>query len=220
MHEEIANVAYQIFTYGIRLKQELGAEDKPDFALAQRELKGLLQSADKVQQTADFGGDRLAQESSRSRYSGHFLGIRYALVCWLDEIFIIDSPWNDQWNEASLEANLYGDRERAWRFWEQAERAGARPSHDALEIFFLCVMLGFQGEKRDSPEDLKSWCDRTRSQLSLGQETFPLPPEGLLRFNAPPLTGAGRYQNMLLGTAVAILLLVPILTFLLVLSLK
>ncbi len=81
-------------------------------------------------------------------------------------------------------------------------------------------MLGFQGEKRDSPEELKSWCDRTRSQLSLSQDTFPLPPEGLLRFNAPPLTGAGRYQNMLLGGAVAFLLLVPILTFLLVLSLK
>ncbi len=127
MHEEIVTIAYQVFTYGIRLKQELFAADKPDFAMAQRELKGLLQSADKVQQLADFSGDRLAQESLRTKYSGHFLGIRYALVCWLDEIFIIDSPWNDQWNEASLEASLYGDRERAWRFWEQAERAVPGP---------------------------------------------------------------------------------------------
>src|SRR5439155_11845235 len=126
-------------------------DDVPDFATAQNELQGLLQSASQAQRWADFGGDRTSGDSI---VRDQFLGIRYALVCWLDEIFILDSPWKDQWSERSLEIDLYNSRERAWKFWEQADNASARPTTDALEVFFLCVMLGFRGNKVDSPDDL------------------------------------------------------------------
>src|SRR5262249_52283168 len=144
MREDIANLVYPILTHGLRLKKRLAdSDDAPDFATAQNELQGLLQSPSQAQRWADFGGDKPSRDSIRGRSSDQFLGIRYALVCWLDEIFILDSSWKDQWSERSLEVDLYNSRERAWKFWEQADRASARPSTDALEVFFLCVMLGF-----------------------------------------------------------------------------
>ena len=72
-----------------------------------------------------------------------FLGVRYGLTCWLDELFILYSPWERLWNERKLEASLYGTNDRAWRFWEQARLAESRAGSSALEVFYLCVILGF-----------------------------------------------------------------------------
>src|SRR5262249_20850569 len=63
-----------------------------------------------------------------------YLGIRYPLVCWLDELFIIDSPWNRDWSPRALEPALYETRDRAHLFWEQAAKASARSDTDALEV--------------------------------------------------------------------------------------
>src|ERR1700694_3217684 len=166
MREEIASLVYPVFTHGIRLKKRLAdSDDVPDFATAQNELQGLLQSASEARSSTAFAGDRPSGDSIRGRPGDHFLGMRYALVCWLDEIFILDSPWKDQWNQHSLEVDLYNSRERAWRFWDQADRASAPPSTDALEVFFLCVMLGFRGDKASNPEELTQWCERMKAQL-------------------------------------------------------
>jgi type VI secretion system protein ImpK len=218
MREEIANLVFPVLTHGVRLKKRLtDGDDAPDFATAQNELQGLLQSASQAQRWADFGGDKPVGDSIRGRHGDQFLGIRYALVCWLDEIFILDSPWKDQWSERSLEVDLYNSRERAWRFWEQADRASARPSTDALEVFFLCVMLGFRGDKGNAPDELKHWYDRIKAQLDKGQGSdFALPVEGQPRTHVPPLSGGPRLQNMLVAAGVAVLILVPALVFVLV----
>ena len=66
------------------------------------------------------------------------------MVCWLDELFLVDSAWDARWNESKLELALYGTNDRAWHFWEQARLADTRPGTEALSAFFLCVMLGFR----------------------------------------------------------------------------
>ena len=54
-----------------------------------------------------------------------YLGVGYPLACWFDEIFILDpaSPWKEEWREHTLEAGLYDSRDRAYKFWQQAEQA-------------------------------------------------------------------------------------------------
>ena len=47
------------------------------------------------------------------------LDIRYAMVCWIDELFILNSVWGTQWNEQKLEVDLFGTNDRAWKFWEK-----------------------------------------------------------------------------------------------------
>jgi type VI secretion system protein ImpK len=220
MREEIANLVYPVLTHGIRLKERLTDDEPPDFATSQKELLGLLQAAGQAQRLADFVGDRPVDDSVRSVRGDKFLGIRYALVCWLDEIFILDSPWKEQWTEHSLEVDLYKSRERAWKFWEQADWASARPGTDAIEVFYLCVMLGFRGDKASKPDELAAWCERIKAQIDQGADAgFALPVEGQPRTYVPVLTGARRAQNMMVVASVVLLLVVPFLMLFVMLAL-
>src|SRR5205807_5159764 len=120
--------------------------------------KGLLLTDVEARRNVDFGGGGGRDQSPRDQggladeateAGDRFLGVRYALACWLDEFFILNTPWEKKWNERKLEVELYGTNDRAWKFWRQAELALALPQDDAVEAFFLCVMLGFRGQYRD-----------------------------------------------------------------------
>lgn len=217
MREEVASVVYPVFTYGIRLKKRLDDDDEAlDFATAQKELQGLLQSVS--QGGGRWSGAANSTASLSARPADRYLGIRYALVCWLDEVFILNSRWKDQWNERILEVEFYGHRDRAWKFWEQAELAAAQSNTDDLEVYFLCIMLGFEGNKHGAPEELKKLSERIKAQIDQGQGAeFNLPVEGQPRTYVPPLTGARRWHNMLAAGVIALLLVIMPLAFWLVL---
>src|SRR6266852_5305509 len=104
MREEIANLVHPVFVYGLRLKERLDLGESGSAA------------------RMSMGGRRSPEV---------FLGIRYALACWLDEVFILDSPWGRIWNERKIEEALYGTNDRAWFFWEQAQHAANRTGVDA-----------------------------------------------------------------------------------------
>jgi type VI secretion system protein ImpK len=148
-----------------------------------------------------------------------FLGIRYLLTCWLDELFILYSPWSGSWNERKLEVTLYGSNDRAWRFWQQAQLAESRPTTDALEAAFLCVMLGFRGDQQDSPEKLRAWVATNQARLTrLRDEDWPQPPELDPTTNVPPLRAREGFQRVVYFGAIVTLLLIPVVAFLIVLQ--
>ena len=218
MRKEIADLVYPVLTYALRVKEQLARGEAPVLQKEQAALKGLLKSADEARRWGEYSGDNTATSTAvGGRSSEGFLGIRYALVCWLDEIFIFDSPWRVEWNENKLETALYGTNERAEKFWEQARRAEARPSSDALEVFFLCVMLGFRGETRNNPERLRSWREAAEAQIAQNQQReWAGPPDAQPPIDVPPLPGAGRFRIMALTLGAAVLLLIPAATFFLV----
>jgi type VI secretion system protein ImpK len=207
MQEQIANVVYPVITYGLNLKERLERGEHLDMLDEQAALKGRLLSDNDATRFSDYGSDKRQDDSvisSRSSADGRrsmdtFLGIRYALVCWLDELFIANSPWGAEWNEHKLETDLYRSNDRAWLFWEQAKRAESRQGSDALEVFFLCVMLGFRGEWRDYPDKLQAWVNSAQARLaqSMGKD-FAVPPEIQAPVSVPPLHGRARLQRMLL----------------------
>jgi type VI secretion system protein ImpK len=202
MREHLANLVYPVFQHGLRVKDALEQREPLDLANEQARLRGLLKS------------DML--EGDEGTESDRFLGIRYGLVCWLDEVFILDSPWKAEWTERKLEQALYGISERAWKFWEQARMAEARGNADALEVFFLCVMLGFRGDLRDEPQRLKAWREQAQAQIARARPEFAPPPAQQPPTNVPPLEGAARRQKMVVAWAVSLLLLTPVVVFLLV----
>jgi type VI secretion system protein ImpK len=213
MQEAIANLVHPVFAYGLRLKERLERGETPTFEIEQAALKGLLLSDIEARRWADFGGDGEGGSESRGRSHQQFLGIRYALTCWLDELFILDSPWTSRWNERKLEVALYGTNDRAWKFWEQARLAESRAGADAVEVYFLCVMLGFRGEVREEPERLQAWVAATRSQVTRRHlQEWPYPPELEPPSNVPPLIGTDRFRRMLLVAGVVLLVLVPLMT--------
>jgi type VI secretion system protein ImpK len=218
MQDAIASLVHPVLAYGLELKDRLERGDSPAIEIEQAALKGLLLSEIESRRYAAFGGDADSKGTDASqRRGGHaFLGIRYALTCWLDEVFILDSKWSTAWNERKLEVSLYGTNDRAWKFWEQARLAEGGAGNDALEVFFLCVMLGFRGEYSEEPEQLRAWVAAARIQVARthGQE-WPYPPELEPPSNVPPLYGVGRLRRLTGVAAVVLLVLIPVLTMVL-----
>src|SRR5262249_59968370 len=112
-------------------------------------------------------------------------------------------PWSTEWNERKLETSLYGTNDRAYAFWEQAKRAEARPGSDSLEVMFLCVMLGFRGDRREEPDKLQAWVNATQARIARSQgKQFELPPESPAPTNVPPRRGLERLERMTLRARV------------------
>ena len=223
MREEIANLVHPVFASGLRLVQRLRAGENPSLEAEQANLFGLLMGESEARKWPEFGGDAEDERvrggggggSELAPVSSRFLGIRYALVCWLDEMFVMDSPWAERWNEHKLEVRLYGSNDRAWRFWEQARLASDRPGTDALIAYFLCVMLGFGGELSDDPPRLAGWVASTRAQLRRGRDRqWQGPPELDPGTFVPPLSGRQALQRMILVGGAVLLALVPVVAFL------
>ncbi len=187
MHEEIADLVYPVLREGLDLKERLDRGAAPDLDSAQRRMNQLLRREAEARQWPAFGG------------TGEFLGVRYALACWLDELFSEHaSDWGRQWNNSKRETALYGSNDRSWKFWEQAQLAEARAEKDALESFYLCVMLGFRGQLADQPDQLRQWREAIERQLGAGQaQAWPgppaLPPPAP---NVPPLRGWERFRRV------------------------
>jgi type VI secretion system protein ImpK len=206
MQDIIARHVHQVFGAGVEVKERLERGERPHFDAEYTRLKGLLLNDGELRSLADYTGDARDAGPALNPRGTHaalrggepFLGIRYALACWLDEVFVVDSPWSAAWSEQTLEVALYGgSSQRAWRFWEQAKKAEARPGGDALEVYLWCVVLGFRGEP---PPDLKpaQWVDGVRRRVlaAHGQE-FAAPPDKDVPTFVPVLRGRDRFATML-----------------------
>lgn len=229
MRDEIANLVHPVLMYGVDLKDRLDKGEDPNLESEQAQLKGLLLSESEARRHGDFGGEGDSGHSMVSvvgatrggdagrRGGDHFLGIRYALACWLDELFILGSTWESAWNERKLEAGLYGTNDRAWKMWDQAKRAESRSGTDALETFYLTVMMGFRGDLRDNVDKLRTWTSNTMARISrgLGAE-WPTPAELDPPINVPPLRGRDQLQQVILIGGGVLLLLIPAVVILVV----
>lgn len=207
MRKETAELVLPIFRHGLRLKQRLRHGEKCTMVDEQAELRRLFRSS-KAATNAPT-----TMDSSEA-----FLGIRYPLACWLDEVFIVDSdsPWKSEWREQTMEYALFGTRERAHEFWRQAHQAESRGDADALEVFYLCVMLGFRGEQRENINALLDWRDAVEAKIDQGRSPeWPEKPSELPipETNAAPLRARDRLRWMLLIAAAILGLSVAVTVF-------
>jgi type VI secretion system protein ImpK len=223
MDENTARLIHPVFTHGLGLKERLERGEPLDFHREWVRLKRLLvdETAGRWDEAGAGDPPTGAAEPRGGEANGHtgdpFLGVRYALVCWLDELFTLASPWESQWNEHKLEVELYGTNDRAWKFWEQAHRAEARPGTSALEVYYLCVLLGFWGELLGEPDRLHAWVSAAKLRLGQIRELeWPYSSELDPPPNVPPLRGREQLQRMLLAGGTLLLVLVPVVVFFLV----
>ncbi len=209
MREEIGDLVYPVVAYAVEQLKNLQRGDKVDMGVVQSELRGRLKTANEAQRWPDYGGD-----------GDRFLGIRYGLACWLDEVFIRDSPWHAEWNERKLEESLYGSNERAWKFWFQAKLAQMRPGTDALEVYHLLLMLGFRGEGPEKPDTIASWRDAAETQLARAQgQPWSGPQELQPDLIVTPRRGRERLRTILILLIGALALIIPFTSFIVMLRL-
>ena len=191
METDLSRHVLDVMAYGLSLKERLSAGESLLLDVENARLKQMLLGEGAIRGHADYGDTvrRPVQPDERD-----FLGARYAIACWLDEIFISDPEclWCNPWREKSLEAEIYGGgQERAWRFWSQADLADKRPGTEAVEVFFWCVMLGFRGSP--SLVDPKEWAERARRRVVASRnKEIRLPADMGVRTNVSPLRNRGR----------------------------
>jgi type VI secretion system protein ImpK len=139
---------------------------------------------------------------------------KYAVVAWTDEM-LVDAPWDgrDWWSNNVLEVELFSSRECYDRFYILAKEAGTLANRDALEVFYICVVLGFRGLYRDPefsrstiqtlglPPDVESWARQAAMSVRLGQGRPQITGKKRDLVGAPPLRG--RYIALWSGLALA-----------------
>ena len=147
----------------------------------------------------------------------------YALVSWIDEV-LIEAPWKGRewWVNNTLEWEKFRSADCAELFYRKAQEAGALPNRDALEVFYVCVVLGFRGLYRDPaagaalaeplglPPDLETWAKRTGMAIRLGQGRPRIPTVSGTIQGASPLDGPlmlvwSLFLAMILAAATGIL---------------
>jgi len=205
--------------HGLQLRQRLQSGEKIDVAQEQAVLRDLLLSEFESLRWAEFGGDTASRREDdhdraldgRKHAADHFLGIRYLLTCWLDEMFCNDPACGVEWNERKLEMELYGTNDRAWRFWEQAAIARSRPGTDAIEVAYLCVALGFRGRYREDRQSLRTWIDSAKRRLGKVDEIAWRPAADFLPpARVEPLCGRDKLRRTALCAWGSLVVLIPL----------
>lgn len=221
MNENIAAIVHPVIQYGLSLRARLPQLDSIDFEFEQARLQNLLLSEEESQVLAGYGKDtqEIVQDGSLGdtrRLKSNFLGVRYALVCWLDEIFTSHPQSRSFWTDHKLEARLYGTNDRAWKFWEQAKLAQIMQNSSAFEVFYLCVNLGFRGDRLQQADELRSWLNQAKLRLGHVEElTFPFSTEQRRQY-VPKLDGESRFRTMTAVCWGALLFIVPLISFALI----
>ena len=122
-----------IHAFSLMQRIDGGTEISP--AEEKRTLESLFQQADK----------RL------DGYSDDWQLAKYALASWVDEMLVDAHIWKGQdwWRDNVLEWSLFKSRRCNDLFYVNANQALNSGSDDALQLIYVCVMLGFRGLYRD-----------------------------------------------------------------------
>lgn len=95
---------------------------------------------------------------------------KYAYCAAVDEI-ILRSPYavREAWETRPLQLRLFGDQLAGEHFFQRLEDLRARGSKhlQALEVFHLCLLMGFQGRYAlDGEEKLNALCARLGEEIA------------------------------------------------------
>lgn len=147
--------------------------------------------------------------------AGEWQSLKRVMIYWADEILTTHVP---DWQNFVLEQEYYGEKNRAWKFYVEAEQCLPTGSSEAAELFYLAVVLGFKGDiegafkyelgtelpgkKSDVNEARRYWAAqvqrRIRHEAAADLQGEPL--EG----NVEPIAGGGvrkaAFASFLIGT--------------------
>lgn len=148
---------------------------------------------------------------------------KYAICGWIDSK-LIEIPWQESgwWKDNCLEKKFFGSRDAHEDFFKKAVEAASLPSKNALEVFYLAVVLGFRGFYANSdvsyarkmaqqhrvPDTIESWCREVVRTLHLRQGRPEIPGTIQTGHSAKPLNG--KSTLLLYGMLSALLVAVAI----------
>lgn len=142
----------------------------------------------------------------------------YALYGWIDSELANVRVWDGRewWQSHMLEVEYHGQGIASTEFFERAKQAATLPTKDALEVFYVCVILGFRGfyenmsesdklaviEAYGFPPDIKSWVSQYSHAIRLGRELPAISDARRPADTAPPRYGKQTLVGMTIVLAV------------------
>ncbi len=145
-------------------------------------------SAEAFRQEA-LGEIRVAREGAKARdYADEDIHLaEYAVVGFLDEsILNLRKPVFSDWVRKPLQQQLFGQQVAGELFFEHLKEILARRDRthvaDLLEVYYLCLLLGFSGGYASSSRgDLSAWMTRCDDKIKrIRGESSELSPHGML----------------------------------------
>ncbi len=143
--------------------------------------------------------------------------LKFPLVAFIDET-ILHSSWEhrERWRDRPLQLDLFGELRAGIRFFDQLDqvRRGGEAKRDLLEVYHLCLTLGFEGKYRISGrEKLQPLIDEIRRELGYStrySREIRLSPHGKKRDD--PIGGQGdrlpRWRIVAIGAGALLVLFV------------
>lgn len=185
MTPKFAQAIDPVMLHVLGLLDRISRDERPSPADERLRIRGLIDQAE-----AFLGASEQWQ-----------LG-KYALAAWTDEM-LVDAPWDgrDWWSNNVMEMELFSTRECYDRFYVLAKEASTLPTRDALEVFYICVVLGFRGLYRDPefststiqslglPPNVEAWARQAGMAIRLGQGRPNITGKKRELSGAPPLRG-------------------------------
>ena len=187
MQTEFANAVDPIFQAALRLESRIENRDRIVTADERFILIRKIEEAE-----AKLG---LREEWKLSKY---------AICGWIDSR-LIEIPWQESgwWKDNCLEKRFFGTRDAHEDFFKKAIEAGSLPNKNALEVFYLAVVLGFRGfyansdasysrqmsQKLRIPDTIEAWCREVFKTLHLRQGRPEIPGIVQTGDSAKPLNG-------------------------------
>jgi type VI secretion system protein ImpK len=161
-----------------------------------------IERGDQVEAEPEQQRVRVALDLAKAKLgeSEEWRHAEYALVCWVDEMLIrLTWPGREWWIGHPLERVLFSTADGAVFFFSRAKEAASTRDRNALEVYYICVILGFrglyerselEGWKKDYqlPESLQDWLRQAAEAIRL-RRLPSIPPIGRMGPGAPPLAG-------------------------------
>jgi type VI secretion system protein ImpK len=183
MTPNFAQAVDPIYLYVLALLDRIAREAKPEPREERARIRALIDEAE-----------------ARLGFGTEWEMAKYALVSWIDEM-LVDAYWDGRewWSNNVLEIELFNSRQCHEKFFVKAQQASTLSGRDALEVFYVCVILGFRGLYHDAessaavaqslnlPVHLSEWARQTALSVRLGQGRDALSPPGGEIHGAPPL---------------------------------
>lgn len=188
-------------------------------ALMERVERGDVASPDWERQALD---NQFRESEAQTSDGAGWALAKYALASWIDDL-MISTPWSgrDWWESNSLEFALFKTRDRATKFFVSAKEAAELPRRDALEVFYLCVILGFRGLYKlpeaeiiagqlDLPMTLRGWTKNAAGAIQVRHGRPPVRETPQTPTGAPPLES----RSLAIGASVvSVMLAILLATF-------
>jgi len=166
---QLALIVQELLTATVRLRaNRQGPTDAESF---RTHLKQLIAAAD--------------QDARQAGYAqGDVRYVLYAVVAFIDESILNSAqPMFRDWPRRPLQDELFGGHVGGEAFFQYLQQLMTRdPSQDladVLEVYLLCLLLGFQGRySATNRDELGLWTSRVREQVTrIRGGTPPLAPD-------------------------------------------